>query len=313
MLDYDTQKPRHSPWSQLAILLFLFGVGMLIGIVVTVVVAQSYLHVPFQQLSDALKNSDNTNLSRVLELINAFFMIALPAFLYARIMNYKPFTFIGFNNTISGKQVFIIVGIVLFSIMISGGLSTLNEMIPISKSLARYFREKENEYNKEMLAIANMKTIQDYIVSLIMIALLPAIFEEMLFRGSLQPIMISFTKNAFAGILLTSILFSAIHMSYYGFFPRLALGLIIGYIFYFSKNLWLSSITHFLYNAFGVTQLYALSKQGLLTQDALKDDGFPLYYGLIAAGALYVLFIFFKRESEVVISMHDMEKNFGNN
>ncbi|HEY2728089.1 MAG TPA: CPBP family intramembrane glutamic endopeptidase, partial [Parafilimonas sp.] len=127
-------------------------------------------------------------------------------------------------------------------------------------------------------------------------------------RGALQPIMINLTKNAFIGILITSILFSAIHMSYYGFLPRLALGLIIGYLFYFSKNLWLSSIMHFLYNAFGVTQLYALSKQGLLTSTSVNDDGFPLYYGLIAAGILYVLFIFFKRESEVVISMHNIKK-----
>ena len=56
-----------------------------------------------------------------------------------------------------------------------------------------------------------MKTIQDYLISLIMIALLPAIFEEMLFRGALQPIMINITKNAFIGIFLTSFLFSAIH------------------------------------------------------------------------------------------------------
>src|SRR5258706_11305222 len=81
-----------------------------------------------------------------------------------------------------------------------------------------------------MFAIANMKTTQDYIVSLLIIALLPAFFEEMLFRGSLQPVMISITKNTFAGILITSILFSAIHGSYYGFLPRVGLGLIIGYV-----------------------------------------------------------------------------------
>ena len=133
-------------------------------------------------------------------------------------------------------------------------------MIPYFEDCEKYFRGLEDEYNKEMLAIANMKTAGDYIVSLFVIALLPALFEEMLFRGSLQPVMINLTKNAFAGILITSILFSAIHISYYGFLPRLALGLIIGYVFYFSKNLWLSSITHFLYNAFGVTQLYMLKQ-----------------------------------------------------
>jgi membrane protease YdiL (CAAX protease family) len=309
MLDYDIQqRPRYSLWSQLAILLFLLGVGILAGSIITLGVADAYLHVPLQKLPDALKNSQDANLSRVLQAISTFFIIALPAFIYARIINKKPMEYIGFNSAISGKQVFIIVGIVLFGLGISGVLSSLNEMIPISKSATQYFRGLENEYNKEMLAIANMKTMQDYIISLIMIALLPAIFEEMLFRGALQPIMINLTKNAFIGIFITSILFSAIHMSYYGFLPRLALGLMIGYIYYFSKNLWLSSLTHFLYNAFGVTELYALSKQGLLTPNSINDEGFPLYYGLIAAAVLFVLFMFFKRESQVVISMHNINK-----
>jgi membrane protease YdiL (CAAX protease family) len=308
MLDYDIQRPRYSPWSQLAILLFVFGIGIVVGSIIMFGVADAYLHVPLQNLPDALKNSKSANLSRLLQVVSTFFMIALPAFIYARIINRKPFEFIGFNSAISGKQVFIIVGIMLFGLGVSGALSSLNEMIPISKSAEQYFRGLENEYNKEMLAIANMKTMQDYLISLFMIALLPAIFEEMLFRGALQPIMISLTKNAFMGILITSILFSAIHVSYYGFLPRLALGLMIGYIYYFSKNLWLSSIIHCLYNAYGVTILFVLSRQGLLTPDSLKDEGFPLYYGLIAAGALYVLFILFKRESEVVISMHNIKK-----
>jgi CAAX protease family protein len=308
MLDYDVERPRYSVWSQLAILLFLTGIGLLIGSIVSIPIAIAYLHVPMQQLQQALLKSENANLSRVLQFVTTLFFMALPALIFARIINRKPFTYIGFNSAISGKQVFIIVGIILFGLGVSGALSSLNEMIPISKPAEQYFKELENEYNKEMLAIANMKTMQDYIISLIMIALLPAIFEEMLFRGALQPIMINLTKNAFVGILITSILFSAIHISYYGFLPRLALGIIIGYVFYLSKNLWLSSITHFLYNAFGVTQLYALSKQGLLNQEALNDDSFPLYYGLIAAVALYVLFIFFKRESQVEISMHNIKK-----
>ena len=308
MLDYDVQRPQYSLWSQLAILLFLTGIGLLIGSAVSIPIVMAYLHVPMQQLQEALLKSENANLSRVLQFVTTLFFMALPALIFARIMNRKPFAYIGFNNAISGKQVFIIVGIVLFGLGISVVLSSINEMIPLSKPVEQYFKGLENEYNKEMLAIANMKTLQDYIIALIMIALLPAIFEEMLFRGALQPIMINLSKNAFIGIFITSILFSAIHMSYYGFLPRLALGLIIGYVFYFSKNLWLSSITHFFYNAFGVTQLYALSKQGLLNQDALNNESIPLYYGLIAAAALVVLFIFFKKESEVEISLHNIKK-----
>jgi len=312
MLDYNLQQPKYSPWSQLAFLLILFGVGLLVGGFASFGVAKFFFHESLQNLADELKNPANGNLARSIQFINTFFLLAVPSFAFARIMNKKPLSYIGFNSAISGKQVFIIIGIILVGLILSGALSEANKMIPISKAAEKYFKGLEDEYNKEMLAIANMKSFRDYIFSLIIIALLPAIFEEMFFRGALQPVIISITKNSFAGIFITSILFSAIHMSFYGFLPRLALGLIIGYVYYLSKNLWLSSITHFLYNALGVTQLYALSRQGLLTPNGMTDDSFPVYYALIAAIALYIIFIFFKKESLVVLSVYNMRKNIKN-
>lgn len=307
MFDYDlTERPRFSPWAQFAILLCLVGVGLLVGSFVSIAIIISNLHVPMTQLKEALLNSTNANLSRTIQFISTFFAMALPAIIFARIVNRKPFSYIGFNSAISGKQVFILIGIVLIGLILSAALSELNAMIPLSKSLAQSFKAMEEEYDKQVFAIANMKTVQDYIMSLIIIALLPAIFEEMLFRGCLQPVMINITKNVFAGILITGILFSALHGSFYGFLPRLALGLILGYIFYFSKNLWLSIIFHFFNNALGITQMYALSRKGLLTQNAMNDDTLPLYYGLIALVALYFAFRFFKKESEVVVSMHNL-------
>jgi len=307
MFDYElNERPRFSPWAQFAILLCLTGAGLVIGSLVSIFIALSYLHIPALQLQDALSKTENANLSRAIQFISTLFAMALPAIIFSRILNRKPFSYIGFNKAISGKQVFILIVIVIIALTLGAALSELNEMIPLSKSLAQSFKKMEEEYNKQVFALANMKTVQDYIVSLIIIALLPAIFEEMLFRGCLQPVMINITKNAFAGILITSILFSALHASFYGFLSRLALGIILGYIFYYSKNLWLPVIFHFLNNALGVTQLYALSKKGLLNFNAMSEDTLPLYYGLIALAALYFAFRIFKKESEVVISMHNL-------
>jgi CAAX protease family protein len=309
MLDYELNEgPRFSPWMQFAILLCLTGVGLVIGSLISIFIALSYLHISALQLQDALFKPENANLSRAIQFISTLFAMAIPALIFARIINKKPFSFIGFNSAISGKQVFIIIGIVIVALALGAALSELSEMIPLSKSLAQSFKKMEDAYNKEVFAIANMKTVQDYILSLFIIALLPAIFEEMLFRGCLQPVMINITKNAFIGILITSILFSALHISFYGFLSRLALGLILGYIFYYSKNLWLPVIFHFLNNALGVTQLYALSKKGALSTNAMNEDTLPLYYGLIALAALYFAFKIFKKESEVVISMHNLGK-----
>lgn len=305
MLDYEGQGTRFSPWSQLSVLLLLCGFGLIAGSAISILFANAVLHVPLEKLPGALKNADNAGLSRALQFISTFFFMALPSFVFARIVNRQPFRYIGFNAAISGKQVFLIVCIIFMGFFLSGALSSINEMMPLSKTAETYFKNLEEEYNKEMMAIASMKSVQDYLLALIIIALLPAIFEEMLFRGALQPVLINISKNAFTGILVTSILFSAIHVSYYGFLPRLALGVIIGYIFYYSRNLWLASITHFLYNAFGVTQMYALTIRGELTSEAMSDPSVHWAYGLLAAVSIYVIFKYFKRESEVVISMYN--------
>lgn len=309
MFDYEQiEQPRFSPWMQFAILLILTGVGLMIGVYVSLFIAQIYLHLPLIEAQKGLLKSTDANLSRIVQFVSTFFGMALPAIIFARVISRKPFSFIGFNSAINGKQVFIIIGIVIIGLILSAALSELNGMIPLSKSLAQSFKKLEDEYNKEVFTIANMKTVQDYIISLIIIALLPALFEEMLFRGCLQPVIINITKNAFAGILITSILFSALHGSFYGFLTRLGLGLILGYIFYYSKNIWLSVTFHFLNNALGITQMYALSRKNLLTQNAMSEDTLPLYYGLIAIAALYFAFKFFKKESEVVISMHNLAR-----
>lgn len=308
MLDYhNSQRPILSPWSQFAILLTLCGFGLLLGGLISIKIAESYLHVGATDLQNAITQPGNANIAILFQFVTTFLFMAVPAFVFARIMKRNAFLYIGFNTAISGKQVFIIIGIVLVCLILSGALSRLNEIIPIPSNAEAYFKAKEQEYNKMVTGLAQMKTTGQYLLSLLIIALMPAIFEEMLFRGALQPIMISITKNTLTGILITAILFSSMHGSYYGFLPRLALGIVIGYIYFNSKNLWLSVFTHFLYNAIGVTQMYALSKEGLLNPETINSDTIPVYFGILAVAALYGLFVYFNRECNVVISLYHFE------
>lgn len=308
MLDYNTGRTVYSPWAQLAILLLLTGFGFLLGGIVSILIALSSLHVSFTEMRDAILNSTNANFLRIVQVVSTFFAMAVPAVIFARIVSNKPFRFLGYNHAISSKQILMVVVIAFFALIISGSLSMVNEMIPLSKSAEKYFKSLEDEYSKQVYAIANMKTVQDYLMSLLIIALLPAMFEEMLFRGSLQPIIINICRNAFAGILITSILFSALHGSYYGFLPRLALGIILGYIYYYSKNIWLNMLMHFLNNAVGVTQLYLISRKGSLTAQSMGDDTVPLLYGIIALIILFGVFRYFKKESNLVLSLKGTRK-----
>lgn len=287
---------RLNPWSQLALLLGFCGAGIVVSSVITAIIGNLVLHVPLITLADELMKPEHVSVNRLLQVFTTFLVMALPAFLSTYAGGGDAMQKLGFRQKSGIVQLGIIVLMVFFGFMLGDALSELNKMIPLSADLEKTFKEMERNYSDQVMAIASMKSFADYFLSLVVLAVLPAIFEEMLFRGSLQQIMIGITRNAFLGILITSIIFSAIHISYYGFLPRLALGMMLGYIFYFSKNLWLSIAGHFLQNAYTLTVLFMYSQSGKPATDAFEES-FPWYYGVVGGVSIIFLFLIFRRES----------------
>lgn len=286
-----------SPVSQFALLIALVGLGMILISMITGLIAQYVMNIPLNQVQEAFLKPENVTFSRVLQVFASFLMWGVPALVVAAASGKDPINQLGGNDIISGKQTFFVVLMLVFGTMISIVLAELSHMIPLTKELTAFAQKLEDAYDKNVSSVAMMKTTNDYIFSLMVLALVPALFEEMFFRGCLQQIMVSWTKNAFVGILITSIIFSIMHFSFYLFLTRLFLGLMLGYIFYYSKNLWLSVTAHFLNNAFSVTALYSQSRSGKIIPDEMNDS-YPLFYGLIGAAAIIALFIAFKKESD---------------
>lgn len=293
------REQQFNPPSRLAILLVLVGAGIIVSSILTGILAKILLDVPLENLAQAMLLPENISFSRLLQVFTSFLMMGVPALVLSKITGGDAIKDLGFNDQINIKQVGIVVLMVVTGFFLSGALSELNRMIPLSAKATELFERFEDRYNQTVMAIGNMKTVSDFIVSLIVMALVPSIFEEMLFRGSLQQVMVSLTRNPVTGILLTSLLFSAIHISFYGFLPRLFLGLMLGYIFYESKNLWLSVIAHFINNAYTLVVMFSLSRQGKLSTEAFEET-YPLYFGLIALAALVFLFILLRKETQQV-------------
>jgi membrane protease YdiL (CAAX protease family) len=101
-----------------------------------------------------------------------------------------------------------------------------------------------------------MHSWSDYITNVIMIGVLAAVGEELILRGILQPIFIKITRNASLGIIITAFIFSFIHFQFYGFFARFFMGIILGYLFYYTNNLWIPIIVHFFNNASAVSYVF---------------------------------------------------------
>lgn len=246
-----------------------------------------------------MSNPAYKDMLRWIQVVSTFFTFFMPALIVAYYLSKKPFTFLGFNGFISKKQYGYTVLIILSALPLSAALGEVNEMIPLTPALTAKFKALEDQYTKQITAISSIKDIGDYFASLVLIALLPAFFEEMLFRGGVQNLLFRQSKNLWLSVIFTSILFSAIHLSFYGFLPRLMLGMVLGLLFQWSGSLWLSVLAHFLNNAIGVTQLYWYQQQGKTPEQAMKENELPIWLGLIGLILVIGFFIQLYKQAQV--------------
>lgn len=283
-------------------LLILFGliVGFIVvAVIITVALWMGLTGKGFMSMEKDMLNPVYTNASKITQVVATVFMFFMPAFVFALIVSKNPFQQMGFQKKLSMVQVGLIILIAFFALFLSGSLATLNEMIPISAKWAMKFKKMEEAYNEQVKIMAKMSNIKEYFFSLIVIALAPAIVEEVFFRGTLQRLFHNWFKNAWVALIITSLIFSAIHFSYYGFLPRFALGIILGLMFIYTKNIWVSILAHFLNNGMAVTAMYLYRNNPQKMDEAMKDN-FPLYWGLIVLPLIVFFFILLKKESDKI-------------
>lgn len=306
-------KPRISYFGQFGILIGLFGAGLILAVIIQLFFALSMVNLgdlmsgSDKALLNAMTLPENINKVRWMQMLGTFAMMFLPAFFFALIVSKRPLDYLGLNKPTNVQLILLVIAIAVTALFLSGGLGELNKLIPISKKWELKFKKMEDNYADQVMMLANMKSIADYFISLLMIAILPALFEELLFRGTLQQLFIRWFKNAHVAIFVTSFLFSIIHFSYFGFLPRLALGLMLGYIFYFSKNIWLSMLMHFINNGVAITALYFATRKG---EDVKKvmDESYPLWVAGVTLIIVLYLFKLYKAACEKFTVQHSNDQ-----
>jgi membrane protease YdiL (CAAX protease family) len=130
-------------------------------------------------------------------------------------------------------------------------LGNLNQHMVLPKGLKgleNWMKQSEKDAETISAAMMHMPTFGKMIFDLLFIGLLTAIVEEILFRGCMQTIFVRWTKNVHVAIWITAILFSAFHLEFYGFLPRLLLGVLFGYFVAWSGSIWPAIIGHFVNN-----------------------------------------------------------------
>jgi membrane protease YdiL (CAAX protease family) len=251
-------------------------------------------HVDIQQImTGKLKKGNNNELSalQLILILNSFLAFILPAFIYNAVSD-KIFLFRYFGVEKRQRQFgnfFWATGIFLSAIPLVMYVAWLNQLIP----LPDWANETESNVAGMVKTLLSDATLGGLLSNLFIMAFLPALGEEWFFRGSLQRIFIQRfgIKKYWQAILLTGFLFSALHFQFEGFLPRFVLGLILGYIFYKTGNIWISVFLHFLFNGAQIVLAFFIRNEiDQINSDKMES---PPWYGVLVCSIL--LYYFYKQ------------------
>ena len=185
---------------------------------------------------------------------SAIGLFVAPPLLFSYFTNHK----LGWIK-VNRQQLLLAIAFMLLSMPFINALAVWNESLHLPSflgSLEIWMRQAEAEAIRMTEAFLKMETPLDLFINLLIIAIIPSIGEELLFRGVIQKLFLKWNGNIHLSVWLTAFVFSTVHMQFLGFFPRLVLGAVLGYMFVWSGSLWLPIVAHFTNNAFAVLITY---------------------------------------------------------
>lgn len=288
----------------MGILLAFLGVGVILASFAQLAIL--FMAMPagssFESLQNdmmrAMKDPENVNAMRLMQAVGTLLIMFVPAWLYATISWRKPAFWLGFNDKFNLKQLVLAIVIILCASLVASSLADISKAVVSNfPDLNATARRMEDTYNEQVIAMSNLRSWPEYFAAVVLMALLPAIFEEVFFRGAMQNIMIRWMRNAAVAIIVSSLIFSIVHYSIYLFLSRALLGLVLGLLYYYSKNIWLPIIAHFFNNGLAVTQMWILKLNNKNVDVEALDPAIPWYVGLLGAVALFFLFRLYQKYS----------------
>lgn len=156
--------------------------------------------------------------------------------------------------------------------------------------LAKLFQPGEELAEQMTEAMLNMPNVTSLLINLLVVAVIPAVCEELAFRGVLQIQLSRMFKNVHAGIWVSAFVFSFIHFQFYGFLPRMLLGAFFGYLLVHTGSIWAPILAHFLNNAAAVSVHYVQLHHPTVEVDLIEDPSANALSILVACVGFSLLF-----------------------
>ncbi|WP_461791319.1 CPBP family glutamic-type intramembrane protease [Pedobacter sp.] len=290
-------KPENSPFLQmLFLLLFAFG-GVILFMVIGLAIV--YLKSGLKGVS-AVTTNDLRFISefKIVLVAQQLGLFLAPAVLLSVIERKSVNGFYGLQAPKPGLLILVAILSICWMPVMGLAMEWNQKMVfpQFLKGLENWMRFLEDAGAKTTEAILKMKNAGDLIVNLFVIAVTPAICEEFIFRGAVQRTIFRIKTNPHIAIWISAIIFSAIHLQFFGFIPRLLLGAAFGYVYYWTGSIWYAVFAHFLNNAYAVCVAYYLQMHNQPYTD-VDDVNLPFYGYIISAVLTLALFRLVQRVS----------------
>lgn len=285
-------EPERQLWLKLSFLLvYIFALGLL-----TVLGGDD----------DIVMNLDNPNTIATLKIIQGLSVLVVfvfPAILFAVFWTKPRIHYLGVT-TKPAITTLMIAGIgMLLAMPMINWLSDANQHLKLPEALSgieTWMQQSEEKAKILTEAFTKGTSVGVLILNLIVIALMAALSEELFFRGVLQKVLIDCTRNKHVGVWIGAILFSAFHMQFFGFLPRMLMGAYLGYLFLWSGSLWPSIVAHFINNGMAVVLIWLVNR-GAIPDNADKvgiEEGEWLYVATSVATVIITLFLVYRIEKK---------------
>jgi membrane protease YdiL (CAAX protease family) len=240
----------------------------LIGLIGTMILS-AITGINVVELSDSSKwdftKPGIINFIRGMQIVQFIGLFLVPSFVCARLFSTDSKKYLGLKKPSNNFYFIVAVVAMIVAIPLVNWLGELNKNFQFPEGMEDWMKSSEEEAANTVKALLSKHTIKDLLINIICIAGLAAVGEELLFRGVAQRLLIKMFRTPWPGIIIAAFLFSAMHMQFYGFLPRFALGILLGGVYWYSGSLWTAIIAHFVYDALLIVLVY-------FNPEMLNDD-----------------------------------------
>ncbi len=262
---------------------------------------------------DGVEDKNVINALKLLQIIGALGTFIFSSLLLSFLYTGRWTGYFQFGRDINFRAIILLGVIMIAALPFVNLLTDLNLRLEIPiKAVEKYLRGLEEQTESLMMTLISAENISGLLINLFMIAIIPAIGEELVFRGLIQKHLGNIFRNGHIAILVAAAIFSLVHFQFYSFLPRFFLGLILGYAFYYGKSIWYPMIAHLVNNGLGVMFYYYYLKDQ--ANESIEDIGtmemmpYMALLSLIVVAALFYIWIKMVRVSEIP-RPHQAEKD----